>query len=184
MSVIKCHSTLKVPDWRVAHKEKLAILHASFADYLKDPSRSGEFYLGSDDDVDDDVRSCLLTIWNKCSEGDMGTGTCGVSVFIANVDVLSTLVSVEAAWHQCCSKWDDRSPSRAITRFYANLFPDVVFCISSMIQYRFKRHADSRIYAQLYDVNMIKLSYYMDGGDVAGVVDALVVKHLLFLTRI
>jgi hypothetical protein len=76
-----------VPDWKVAHKEKLTILHASFADYLRDPSRSGQFYLGSDEGVDDDVGSCLLTLWNKCSEGDVGTGMRGVSVFITNADV-------------------------------------------------------------------------------------------------
>jgi hypothetical protein len=71
-----------VPDWKVAHKEKLAVLHASFADYLKDSKRSREFYLGSDEGVEDDVGSCLLTIWNDCNGGDMGTGTCGVSRYV------------------------------------------------------------------------------------------------------
>jgi hypothetical protein len=83
----KCQSTLRVPDWKVAHKEKLTILHASFADYLRNPTRSREFYLGSDEVVDDDVGSCLLTIWNKCNGGDTGTGMGGVSVFTTNADV-------------------------------------------------------------------------------------------------
>jgi hypothetical protein len=46
----------------------------------------------------------------------------------------------------------------------------------------FKSRAGPSIYAQLYEVNMIKLSYYLDGDDVAGVVDVLVVKYFLVLT--
>jgi hypothetical protein len=91
--VIKCHSTLRVPDWKVAHKETLGFLHGSFADYLKDCNRSGEFYLGSDEDVDDDVGSSLLEVWNQCSEDDMDTGMYGVLVFVVNINVIDFDVS-------------------------------------------------------------------------------------------
>jgi hypothetical protein len=75
--VIKCHSTLGVPDWKVAHKEPLTILHASFIDYLRDTDRSGEFYVGSDEDVDIDFASRLFTIWDECSVGSIDTGMMG-----------------------------------------------------------------------------------------------------------
>jgi hypothetical protein len=88
--VLKCHSALRVPDWEVAHKEKLAIFHASFADYLKDPTRSGEFYVGNDYDIDDVVGSRFLAIWNECSGNDIDTGMCGVLLFISDIDVVST----------------------------------------------------------------------------------------------
>jgi hypothetical protein len=82
MCIIKFHSTLRVPDWNVAHKQPLGFLHGSFADYLKDSNRSGEFYIGSDQDVDDDIASSLLEIWNQCSEDDVGTGEPSVLVVV------------------------------------------------------------------------------------------------------
>jgi hypothetical protein len=91
--VIRCHSTLRVPDWKVAHKEALGFLHGSFSDYLKDSNRSREFYLGSDEDVDDDVGLSLLEIWNQCSEDDIDTGMYGVLVFVANINVIDFDVS-------------------------------------------------------------------------------------------
>jgi hypothetical protein len=89
-SIIKCRSTLRVPDWKVAHKKPLTVLHASFTDFLKDPSRSGEFYIGSDEEIDEDIEECLLTLWNRYSGNGMGTGTRGDLVFVANVDLVST----------------------------------------------------------------------------------------------
>jgi hypothetical protein len=72
--VIKCHSTLRLPDWKVAHKEPLHILHALFADYLKDPGRSEEFYVGIDKDIDSVVACKLLAAWNECSGTNIDTG--------------------------------------------------------------------------------------------------------------
>jgi hypothetical protein len=80
-----------VPDWKVAHKQPLTILHASFIDYLRDPGRSGKFYIGSDEDVDIDFASRLFTIWDECSVGGIGTGMHGVLLFIANIHVVSTV---------------------------------------------------------------------------------------------
>jgi hypothetical protein len=77
-----------VPDWKVAHKEKLTIFHASFADFLKDRGRSGEFYVGNDKDIDDVVGSRLLAIWNECSGNDIDTGMYGVLVFIPDIDIV------------------------------------------------------------------------------------------------
>jgi hypothetical protein len=93
-------------------------------------------------------------------------------------------MSVESSWHRYCSKFDDRPPSRAITKFYANLFSDVVLCLSSMMQYMLKSRAESPVYTQLCKVHMIKLSYYLQVEEMALVVDAVMVKYFLTLTRI
>jgi hypothetical protein len=80
--VLKYHSTLRVPDLKGAHKEPLRILHASFADYLKNPARSGKFYAGNDRDLNEDMGSRLLAIWNECSGDDIGTSMYDVLAFI------------------------------------------------------------------------------------------------------
>src|SRR5262249_18452943 len=67
----KCYSTLRIPDWKVAHKKNLTFLHASFADFLKNPQRSGAFNVSSAADTKYDVASRLLDIWDKCG-GDTG----------------------------------------------------------------------------------------------------------------
>ncbi|EKM78999.1 hypothetical protein AGABI1DRAFT_129264 [Agaricus bisporus var. burnettii JB137-S8] len=95
---------LKIPDWKVAHKKPLTFFHASFADYLKDSSRSRDFHVGDKEDVKDEVISRLLEIWNKCSGDDIATS------------------SVEPVWHQYCSNLDTESPSRGLDGFYAHLF--------------------------------------------------------------
>jgi hypothetical protein len=174
--VIKCHSTLRVPEWKAAHKEKLTIFHASFADFLKDSGRSGEFYVGSDEDADHDIVLSLLEVWNKCSGDDIGTSTRGILVFIANVDPLLTWTSVKPAWHRYCLKWDDKPPSRAVTKFHENVFNDTFFLITKT-QFMLERPAESPIYAPLRQVHMIKLSYYFNAKYVVRFVDALMVKY-------
>jgi hypothetical protein len=93
-------------------------------------------------------------------------------------------MSVESSWRRYYSKFDDRPPSRAITKFYANLFSDVVLCLSSMMQYMLKSRTESPVYAQLYKVHMIKLSYYLHVEEMAPLVDAFVVKYFLTLAQI
>jgi hypothetical protein len=73
----KCHSTLRIPDWKFAHKENLVFLHASFADYLTDPRRSQDFYVGGIENVEDDAILSFLNIWNECSGDDIAAGTRG-----------------------------------------------------------------------------------------------------------
>jgi hypothetical protein len=72
----KCRSTLKIPDWKVAHKQKLTFFHASFVDYLTDPSRSGDFTVASLYEVVRWVKLSLLEVWNKCSGDDIAVGMC------------------------------------------------------------------------------------------------------------
>jgi hypothetical protein len=67
--LLKCHSALRVPDEKVAHKKSLTFLHASFADYLKDSTRSRHFHAGHKHCVEDDVALRLLDMWNELSEG-------------------------------------------------------------------------------------------------------------------
>jgi hypothetical protein len=164
-----------VPDWKVAHKEPLRILHASFADYLKDPARSGEFYVGNDKDVDDVVGSRLLTICNECSGNDIDTGMYAVLVFIPDIDVVSTSASVEAAWHRNCLKWDENS-SKAITKFHQNLFQDIVSRFRWITLFVLEQPAESPVYAELRNLHMIKLSYYFNTADPRLFVGDLMVK--------
>jgi hypothetical protein len=184
--VIKCRSTLGVPDWKVAHKEKLTVLHASFIDYLKDPSRSGEFYVGSDEDFDIDFASRLFTIWHECNVGGIGTGMHGVLVFIPDINVVSTSASVKSAWHRYCLKWDDK-PSKTITKFHGNLFGDFVTYLAWIIGFQLRQPAESPIYAQLCKVHMIQLFYHVNhanGTVICYVVDALLVKYSQLHPRI
>jgi hypothetical protein len=184
--VIKCHSTLRVPDWKVAHKENMAFLHASFSDYLRDSDRSEEFYIGTDEDADVDTGLRLLAIWNECSGDDVSplAGMYVVLVFMENIDVISAAMSVESAWHRYCLKWDDKPWSRAITTFHKYLFRDVVLCLTRTIYSMSKYPSTSPIYAQLDKVHMIKLSYYANVSGVMIVVDALRVKCSLLLINI
>ncbi|KAF7761252.1 hypothetical protein Agabi119p4_10661 [Agaricus bisporus var. burnettii] len=143
----KCRSTLKLPDWKVAHKARLMFLHASFADYLRDSSRSGNFYVGSVADVEADVMLSLLEIWNKCSGDDIAT------------------TSVESTWHQYCSKLDGKSPPRAIAKFHSKLFHDSIYCLGPLA-YRVLEHpTESRTYSQLRQVHMRKLCYFFKADD-------------------
>jgi hypothetical protein len=171
-----------VPDRKVAHKEPLAILHASFADYLRDPSRSGEFYIGADKDVDEGVGLRILAIWKECSGDDIGAGMYGVLVFISDTDVVSTSASVEATWQRYCLKLDDK-PSRAITKFHGNLFRDLISSFSWITIFLFEPVADSPIYAELCKLHMTKLSYYFDANTLWLFVANLMVKYSSVLTR-
>jgi hypothetical protein len=82
VSTIKCHSVVKVPAWKVAHMERPVFFRASFTHYLKDSHRSGEFYVGSDKDADDDIVVSLLEVWDKCSGADIGKGM--YSIFVSS----------------------------------------------------------------------------------------------------
>jgi hypothetical protein len=82
----KGRSTLKIPHWKSAHKEKLTFLHASFADYLRNPNRSGNFYVGSYEDIMEIVELALLEIWSKCGGDNIPTCTCRLLIFIPDID--------------------------------------------------------------------------------------------------
>ncbi|EKM76077.1 hypothetical protein AGABI1DRAFT_109006 [Agaricus bisporus var. burnettii JB137-S8] len=154
--LLKCHSTVRVPGWKVAHKEKLTILHASFADYLKDSSRSGEFHVG-DKHAKEDMLCSLLGVWNMCSGDNINTA------------------SVESTWHRYCLKLDDKTLSRAITKFHATLFYDMVFCLRQWIWVLMRLPTEApTLRAQLHQVHMIKLCYYFDAYNLRDFVDALV----------
>lgn len=68
----KCFSMLDIPPWDKAHKKTLTFLHASFADYLMDSQRSGEFYIAVDG-VENDVLLFYLNLWHKHSGESPGT---------------------------------------------------------------------------------------------------------------
>jgi hypothetical protein len=70
-ALIKCISTLKIPPREEAHKKPLTFLHASFADYLTDPQRSGKFYIDVDG-MEDDVLLGYLNLWYKYSGANSG----------------------------------------------------------------------------------------------------------------
>jgi hypothetical protein len=72
--LIKCRSTLKIPNWNVAHKQKLTFFHASFVDYLTDRSRSGDFSVAYLYEVVGWVTFGLLEVWNKCSGDGIAVG--------------------------------------------------------------------------------------------------------------
>jgi hypothetical protein len=86
----KFRSTLKIPDWKTAHKERLMILHASFADYLKDRSRSGNFHVGN---PGEGLELKLLEIWNKCSGDDIAAGMYDLFIFVTSADVIGFSIS-------------------------------------------------------------------------------------------
>jgi hypothetical protein len=68
----KCLSTLRIPPWNEAHVDELTFLHASFADYLMDSERSGEFYIDIDG-VEDDVLLFYLSMWHRYFGENSGT---------------------------------------------------------------------------------------------------------------
>ncbi|XP_006457602.1 hypothetical protein AGABI2DRAFT_123454 [Agaricus bisporus var. bisporus H97] len=154
--LIKCHSTVRVPDWNVAHEVTLGILHASFADYLKDPSRSGDFHVNNKD-AKDDMLFRLLEVWNICSGDNIPTA------------------SVESMWHRYCLKLGDKTPSRTIAKFHTDLFYDVVYCLRTSMSFIMRAPVESPIlYPQLRKVHMIKLCYYFNGYDLRTFADTLV----------
>ncbi|KAF7776867.1 hypothetical protein Agabi119p4_5260 [Agaricus bisporus var. burnettii] len=154
--LIKCHSTVRVPDWKVAHEVTLGILHASFADYLKDPSRSGDFHVDNKD-AKDDMLFRLLEVWNICSGDNIPTA------------------SVESMWHRYCLKLGDKTPSRTIAKFHTDLFYDIVYCLRTSMPFIMRAPVESPIlYPQLRKVHMIKLCYYFNGYDLRTFADTLV----------
>ncbi|KAF7761250.1 hypothetical protein Agabi119p4_10659 [Agaricus bisporus var. burnettii] len=147
-SLDKSRSILKLPDWKDAHKKPLTFYHASFADYLKESSRSGDFYVGSAEDIEKEVIFRLLEIWNKCCGDDIST------------------VSVEAMWYQYCSDLTDKSPSRGIKEFYTNLFHNTVFHLGGTVSDILCEPMESLAYASLRKVHLRKLCYFMKAADV------------------
>ncbi|XP_006456995.1 hypothetical protein AGABI2DRAFT_122869 [Agaricus bisporus var. bisporus H97] len=140
-SLDKSRSTLKISDWKVAHKKPLTFLHASFSDYLKDSKRSRDFYVGSEEDVKEEVYLRLLEIWNKC---------CGDDIAIS---------SVELAWHQYCSELTSQSSSRAIETFHTNLFSDTVHGLVKAMHDISQNSKESPAYTSLRKLHMRKLYY-------------------------
>jgi hypothetical protein len=70
-SVTRCRFALKIPDWKVAHKENLTFLHASFADYLKDSRSSADYYVRDVSDIEGVVALNLVELWKSCKVGLM-----------------------------------------------------------------------------------------------------------------
>jgi hypothetical protein len=170
-SVTKCRSALKIPDWKVAHKENLTFLHASFADYLKDSRRSVDYYVGDVSDIDRVVASNLVQLWKSCSRDDIAPGTCRVFVLILNVDVILFSALVKSTWLQYCSTLDGEKPSSAVAKFHADIFHDTVSSLS-----RFPRLVKLRPTFGLYErllsnVHMTKLCYHLSPNDLADLVD-------------
>ncbi|KAF7761248.1 hypothetical protein Agabi119p4_10657 [Agaricus bisporus var. burnettii] len=147
-SLDKSRSTLKIPDWKVAHKKPLTFLHASFSDYLKDSKRSGNFYVGSEGDVKKKVILRLLEIWHNSCGDDFATS------------------SLEQTWHKYCSKLDDKSPLRGIKEFYTDLFHDNVRCLVGVVYDLFSNQMQPSAYMSLQKAHMRKLSYCMKAEDV------------------
>ncbi|XP_006456994.1 hypothetical protein AGABI2DRAFT_181391 [Agaricus bisporus var. bisporus H97] len=140
-SLDKSRSTLKISDWKVAHKKPLTFLHASFSDYLKDSKRSRDFYVGSQEDVKEEVWLRLLEIWNKCCGDDIATS------------------SVELAWHQYCSEFTGQSSSRAIEKFHTSLFSDTVHGLVKAMHDISQNSKESPAYTSLRKLHMRKLYY-------------------------
>ncbi|KAF7761228.1 hypothetical protein Agabi119p4_10637 [Agaricus bisporus var. burnettii] len=145
----KSRSTLKISDWKVAHKKPLTFLHASFSDYLKDSKRSGDFYVGSEEDIKEEVWFRLFEIWNKCCGDDIAAS------------------SVELAWHQYCSDLTDQSSSRAIEKFHTNLFSDTIHGLIKAIHDISLNSKESPAYTSLRKLDMRKFYYLMNAADVA-----------------
>jgi hypothetical protein len=158
----KLRSTLKIPDWKAAHKEGLMFLHASFADFLKDQSRSENFHIGNRKDVEEGAELNLLEIWNKCSGDGIATGMYDLSVIVTNADIILVSVSVESTWHQYCSKFDEQTPSRAVAKFHAKLFRDLVSCLSRITYLILKNPTESLTHVELRKVHVAKLCNYFD----------------------
>ncbi|EKM77174.1 hypothetical protein AGABI1DRAFT_108303 [Agaricus bisporus var. burnettii JB137-S8] len=147
-SLDKCQSTLKIQDWKVAHKKPLTFLHASFSDYLKDSGRSRDFYIGDEEDVKKDVESRLLEIWSKCSGDDIN------------------LASVESTWYQYCLKLADKSPSRAIEKFHANLFHNIIHQLGRVVPNNLGKQIESPASTSLRKIHMRKLCYFFNALDI------------------
>ncbi|XP_006457012.1 hypothetical protein AGABI2DRAFT_122886 [Agaricus bisporus var. bisporus H97] len=142
-SLDKARSTLKISDWKVAHKKPLTFLHASFADYLKESSRSGDFHVGSEEDVKKEVILKLLEIWNKCCGDDIATS------------------SVEPAWQRYCSELTDKSSSRAIGNFHTNLLYDTIFNLTGAVYDISCNPMESPAYISLRNLHIRKLCYLL-----------------------
>jgi hypothetical protein len=88
--------------------------------------------------------------------------------------MLLVLVSVESAWHQYCSKIDDKTPSRAVEKFHAKLFRELVSCLGIMPHRILRRPPESLVYVELRKVHMSKLCYYFDSQSLVYLVQNLV----------
>lgn len=145
----------------MAHKENLTFLHASFADYLKDSSRSGEFYVGYIRDVERVVAANFVEFLNKCSGDDIVPGMCDVLLLILNNDVILDPALVESTWHQYCSKVGDERPSSAVAKFHATLFNDIIYSVSKF-PHQIWNPADADLYElPLLEVHLAKLCYHL-----------------------
>ncbi|EKM77454.1 hypothetical protein AGABI1DRAFT_107996 [Agaricus bisporus var. burnettii JB137-S8] len=135
-SLDKCRSILKIPDWKVAHKDRLTFLHASFSDYLKDSKRSGAFHVGNKEDAQQEVISSFLEVWNKCSGDD------------------TSAASVELVWQQHCSKLNHKSMSWKAEKFHTILFHDTIFDIATIVPRLLLAPMSPPVYESLQKVHM------------------------------
>ncbi|XP_006457016.1 hypothetical protein AGABI2DRAFT_181402 [Agaricus bisporus var. bisporus H97] len=154
-SLNKCRSVLKIPNWKVAHTQRLAFHHASLADHLRDSSRSGDFHVGQVEDVEEDMTLRLLELWSKCS----GHGI--------------ALSSIKSTWRQYCSTLDDKSPSRVIKRFHEILFHYMTCQLCLLTCRTLQNPVESPIYSQLRKVHMRKLCHVFVSVDLLAFVNHL-----------
>ncbi|XP_006458931.1 hypothetical protein AGABI2DRAFT_177064 [Agaricus bisporus var. bisporus H97] len=148
-SLDKCRSTLEIPEWKVAHKAVVAFHHASFSDFLEDPSRSGNFYIGTQSDTSSAILMRLLEVWNKCSEDE------------------TSVASVKAMWYLYCSKSQEQTPSRAIKAFYTDLFHDIIPLLTRVVMDNLQEpEGFPFVYESLRKVRMRMLCYFFEGWDV------------------
>ncbi|EKM77945.1 hypothetical protein AGABI1DRAFT_129734 [Agaricus bisporus var. burnettii JB137-S8] len=148
-SLDKCRSTLEIPEWKVAHKAVVAFHHASFSDFLGDPRRSGNFYIGTHSDTSSAIQMRVLEVWNKCSEDE------------------TSVASVKAMWYLYCSKSQEQTLSRAIKAFYTDLFHDTIhllrFVVTDTLQ---EPERFPFVYESLQKVRMRMLCYLFEVWDV------------------
>jgi hypothetical protein len=164
-ALIKCISTLKIPLREEAHKMSLTFLHASFADYLMDAQRSGEFYIDVAG-VEDDVLLGYLNLWYKYSGENSGMFEYVIIVF---KECLYTLSASDA---KSISTGMQELPTSEIEVFTKSILEEMGETLLTEIVKRHKHHKGVSSQLQqkhiecfnaLLNINLISLCNFNNG---------------------
>lgn len=114
----KLYSVLDIPPPKRIYTESITFFHASFADYLTDPTRSKQFYISLDETIED-VIDCLCKIMQsflKESSGHMSKYNISVDYEGSPLIDLNTSSGLDT-WFSFCQRYHSKNSSKKFKQY-------------------------------------------------------------------
>jgi hypothetical protein len=158
-SLNKCYSILGIPPWEEAHVKTLMFLHASFADFLMAPERSGDFAI-TVDGIEEEILHFYLNHWHARFGVNSSAFSCTVIV------LRNYLCQLTASDEGLVNEQDNETAPEKIDNF--NLWEDTIRVILTHIVKKYAPQTTvspalqqqcSKCLDSFPNINMITLCY-------------------------